>query len=438
MALLDAYEQQPDQTTALKNKLVIQGLDDVATQRAKAQQDLTVQADQNARAQAEAERQAAENKRQIDARAASSEFASGWATDPNTAGKGFNQLDPYTQQRIITEHPGVTNAPALFNEAQAAASGNPNVGVDAPRGSHVTSKQIPGLDVISQPGGNMQLRQKLASIGGKAEPDATDDELMTALADRQEELRQAEINKVPSDLKSELGRLNAWKDGMTLDQAQQARDEAYMKSGVIPERYQKPAETLAAQIVKHPILAPFAKQKEAYDTMKSGFENPQAGGFGDMAMIEGFQRIVNPGAVVRQQTMNQMLAAAGLSQYGSWEFLKNKLSQGDKLSPEARTRLMNLAEETFKKAQGTAARELAAKQRYARSLGIPQPEQFVNNVLDYVAQSGEPAPAAPAPAGTAPAPTAGVPAGPKVGEVQKGYRFKGGNPADRNSWEPAQ
>jgi hypothetical protein len=28
--------------------------------------------------------------------------------------------------------------------------------------------------------------------------------------------------------------------------------------------------------------------------------------------------------------------------------------------------------------------------------------------------------------------------GPQVGEVRKGYRFKGGNPADRNSWEPAQ
>ncbi|WP_198164363.1 hypothetical protein, partial [Bradyrhizobium jicamae] len=29
-------------------------------------------------------------------------------------------------------------------------------------------------------------------------------------------------------------------------------------------------------------------------------------------------------------------------------------------------------------------------------------------------------------------PSAGAP---KVGDVQQGYRFKGGNPADRNSWE---
>jgi hypothetical protein len=29
------------------------------------------------------------------------------------------------------------------------------------------------------------------------------------------------------------------------------------------------------------------------------------------------------------------------------------------------------------------------------------------------------------------------PAAPQVGQVVKGYRFRGGNPADRNSWEPA-
>ena len=27
---------------------------------------------------------------------------------------------------------------------------------------------------------------------------------------------------------------------------------------------------------------------------------------------------------------------------------------------------------------------------------------------------------------------------PKVGEIRKGYRFKGGNPADKNSWEKVQ
>jgi hypothetical protein len=28
--------------------------------------------------------------------------------------------------------------------------------------------------------------------------------------------------------------------------------------------------------------------------------------------------------------------------------------------------------------------------------------------------------------------------GPKVGAIEQGYRFKGGNPADKNSWEKVQ
>lgn len=35
-------------------------------------------------------------------------------------------------------------------------------------------------------------------------------------------------------------------------------------------------------------------------------------------------------------------------------------------------------------------------------------------------------------------PTAAAPTAPNVGDVDSGYRFKGGNPADPNSWEPAQ
>ena len=48
----------------------------------------------------------------------------------------------------------------------------------------------------------------------------------------------------------------------------------------------------------------------------------------------------------------------------------------------------------------------------------------------------QPAPSQPTAEATTPqAPVSSVPAPPKAGEVRKGYRFKGGNPADRSNWE---
>lgn len=272
------------------------------------------------------------------------------------------------------------------------------------------------------------LRAQATKHGYKFAPDATDDEIRTGLADQIQQEQQAKASQPPADIKSELVRLGKWRDGMTLEDAQNARDQGYLETGRIPEKYMKSATTLMGQIQHDPILAPFAKVKEAYDVMKSGINNPESGGYGDMALIEGFQRIVNPGASVRQQTMNNMLHSAGLGQYGDWDFLRNKIMQGDKLSPAARQRLIELADSTFQQAQRVASRQLAGKRNIARALGVPpeMTESLVNSALTYVANDeGEPA------QGQQP----GQPAGAKPQRVwQKGMPFDLG--ADGN-YHPA-
>lgn len=63
-------------------------------------------------------------------------------------------------------------------------------------------------------------------------------------------------------------------------------------------------------------------------------------------------------------------------------------------------------------------------------------EQAARRLNVTLPQSGSQAPAQQR-ASQAAAPSAAPKAAPQVGEVVKGYRFKGGNPADKNSWEPA-
>lgn len=270
-----------------------------------------------------------------------------------------------------------------------ASSYRDRYGVDAMGGARAMwDANVPKVD--------RALRDQATRSGYSFPPDATDDEVRTGLTEHLQQQQAAKANQVPSNIRTQLINANRWKEGMTQEDAGNALDKFYSESGRIPDRYLTQATKMMASIPHNPILAPFAKQREAYDTMKSGFQHPESGGFGDMAMIEGFQRIVNPGAVVRQGTMDNMKAAAGWLQQLDPSFQWGNATIGDKLSPEARQRLMSLADANFAVSQRAAARELASKRQLAVQLGIPpeMAENFVNSVLSYVANdAGEQQPA---------------------------------------------
>lgn len=253
-------------------------------------------------------------------------------------------------------------------------------GVDAMGNAGATwNKNVPQFDRV--------LRSQATKAGYSFAPDATDEEVRTGLTQHLQDQQAAKANQPPADIKSELVRMNKWRDGMTLEQAAQARDEGYIESGMIPEKYQGAATKLMGQVQHNPILSSFAKQKEAYDTMRSSIEHPESGGFGDMGLIEGFQRLVNPGATVRQATMANMQSAAGWLQQLDPHFQWTKAHDGSKLNDAARQRLMQLAEAEFAKSQRTAGRELASKRNLARMLGVPpsMTDNFVNSILTYAA-----------------------------------------------------
>lgn len=186
---------------------------------------------------------------------------------------------------------------------------------------------------------------------------------------------------VPAMIRTEAIRMGVYKDGMTAEQVAKAMEDKQVSEGVIPPHLLPVAQSMARLITQHPALKHYPTIREAKEAVDAGLKNPDTGGFSDMALVEGFQRMINPGATVRAQTINSMMDAAGFLQKLDPSFLWNKAVQGDKFSPEARTRIKKLADDIYGRATKNAEPQLKALGMIAKSYGISNPEQFVNNAL---------------------------------------------------------
>jgi hypothetical protein len=218
--------------------------------------------------------------------------------------------------------------------------------------------------------------------------------------------------QVPTKIKEDAVALGVWHDGMTTEQAQNALESIQNAQAVIPPSKLPVAEKMATFIVNHPALKDVPKIMEAHQAIQAGLDNPDAGGFSDMALIEGFQRMVNPGATVRTQTMENMKQAAGWLQQLDPSYQWDKAVQGDKFSPEARARLKTLADKIFADKMSSVQPQLQGLKSLAQTYGIRNPDRFVNNVFTLAPLYGvNPQPGAPGSAPTAPgaAPAATAP-----------------------------
>lgn len=223
-------------------------------------------------------------------------------------------------------------------------------------------------------------------------------------------------------LKREAAQMGIDTDGKTNGQIAKLMEGAEKTQGVIRPSRLPVAQSLARLVVNHPALKHYPTIKEAKEAVDAGLENPDTGGFSDMALVEGFQRMINPGATVRAQTIGSMIDAAGWLQKLDPSYQWGKAVQGDKFSPEARQRIKKLADDIFDRATHNAMPQLNALKRIAKSYGITNPDDFVSNVMvmsPVLAASGDEVPTpyavepgvAPAP-GAAPAPRApAAPAG---------------------------
>jgi hypothetical protein len=188
-------------------------------------------------------------------------------------------------------------------------------------------------------------------------------------------------SKPPMKLIMEATHLGVYKTGMTTEQMQDAIDEKIDKEGLIrPEQYQL-AQGIAREAANHPAVKPFFSIREGYNAVQEGMAHADDGGYSDMALIEGFQRMVNPGSSVRTATIHNMQEAQGwLNQYLPG-FAWDKAVHGNKLTPEARAKIKEMADGIYQRAQAEAGDTVSGLVENARAFGVKNPDAFVRRAV---------------------------------------------------------
>ncbi len=177
----------------------------------------------------------------------------------------------------------------------------------------------------------------------------------------------------------------------------------------------------------------FQQVRDSFNRIQTSAQSPTPAG--DLSMLYNYMKMLDPGSVVRESefrsaaTAKPLLERVGLS----WDAV-GAIFSGQKMTPGMRQDFLNRAAQLYSAENQQHGQRVNEYKRLATGANLNP-----NMVITDMEATGA-APAAP----SAPnAPTAPTPAGaqggaPPVGTISKGYRFKGGNPADRNSWEKVQ
>lgn len=160
----------------------------------------------------------------------------------------------------------------------------------------------------------------------------------------------------------------------------------------------------------------FKQVRDSYERIYESAQKPSAAG--DLALIFNYMKMLDPGSTVREGEFANAQNAAGIPERVAAMY--NNVIAGERLTENTRNDFLTRSDAMYEaQLRGQSQLEEVYKGLAQRSGFSPD-----NVVIDYRVKGKRPK----KPEGT----------GPQVGEVMDGYRFKGGNPSDPNSWEQVQ
>lgn len=183
----------------------------------------------------------------------------------------------------------------------------------------------------------------------------------------------------------------------------------------------------------------FTRLTGDYRVVRDAFSNIETAarsqtGAGDMSMLYSFVKLLDPTSVVRE---SEFATAAASGSYGERiQGAVQRIISGERLPDSLRNAFLAEAQNIYR----TQTRTYQQTEQTYRDLATRNQIDPANVVLPFAPQSQPaqvPMPGGiPGPGGIGTAePPPRMPPPPQRGEVRDGYRFRGGDPADRNSWE---
>ncbi|CAB4137434.1 hypothetical protein UFOVP768_29 [uncultured Caudovirales phage] len=215
-------------------------------------------------------------------------------------------------------------------------------------------------------------------------------------------IKEAEAKFAPDKFGAELGLTQAQIDASKA--ARRASDAAAAKSGADARRAQAEADQISAGIIpadKRPeaetkFRREYSDQTKGYQEVKSAYGrvlSSEDNAVGDLSLIFGYMKMLDPGSVVREGEFATAQNAAGVPE--RIQNVYNKVISGERLSASQRNAFKGQAGKLYTTAQQQEAQVRQGIERIAKGYGLKTENIFYTPTETAPTAPGAPAPAAP-------------------------------------------